>query len=253
MNLIDTYKSLCTEFYDLDKPQAPPSALEFVLKEISRSSPPILEPMCGSGRFLIPLLEHGFDIDGTDASHDMLNSCRKRCEAKGLSPNLYYQKIQELLLPRDYGLIIIPSGSFGLITENDEVAESLKRLFACLKPGGTLMLELLTSNQISHREAIDRREVIRGNSSKIILTTTTWFDEVDKLQLIECEYQNLNNGKTTLTETEFMKLKLYGIIEFSDLLRSNGFSDIIALRPYTEENATEQDDVALFRCKRPTE
>ncbi len=252
MNLIDTYRSLCTEFYDLDKPLAPPAAFEFILKEISQSSLPILEPMCGSGRFLIPLLEQGFDIDGTDASHEMLDSCRKRCEARGLNPNLYYQRIQEISLPRKYGLIIIPSGSFGLITESEEVEESLKRLYACMKPGGKLMLELLTSYQNSHVEVSDKREVIRDNSSKIILNTTTWFDEMNNLQIMKCDYQNLENDRVTLEETELIKLKLYDVIEFSDLLRSNGFSEIEAIRPHTEETATEQDDIVLFRCKRPT-
>lgn len=251
IDLIDTYKSLCTEFYDLDKPVAPPAALEYYLSEARNSAKPILEPMCGSGRFLIPILEHGFDIDGTDASREMLDSCRKRCEEKVLKPILYYQKIQELTLPRNYGLIIIPAGSFGLITESGDVEESLKRLYSCLKPDGRLILELTTSYQIPHGKATDKREVIRSDSSKIILTTTTWFDEMSKLQIIKCDYQNLKNEKVTLEETEFIKLRLCKIDEFSDLLRSNGFSEIEVLRPYSEEIATEQDDAVLFKCKKP--
>ncbi len=250
MDLIDTYKSLCTEFYDLDKPEAPRAALEYYLDEIRNSAQPILEPMCGSGRFLIPVLEHGFDIDGTDASHEMLNSCRKRCLAKGLKPNLYYQKIQELTLPRDYGLIFIPSGSFGLITGHEDITESLKRIYDCLMPGGKLMLELMTSYQIQLGEISEKREVIRNDSSKILLTATTCFDEMSRLQFIKCDYQNLENEKVTHEETECIKLRLYKTNEFSDLLRYTGFSDIEALTPYTKETATEQDDVVLFRCKK---
>lgn len=115
--MINTYKSLCTEFYDLDKPDAPKEALEYYLKEAENSIQPILEPMCGTGRFLIPVFEKGFDIEGTDASLEMLNKCKLKCREKNLDPVLHYQKIQELKLQRNYGLIFIPSGSFGLITE----------------------------------------------------------------------------------------------------------------------------------------
>ncbi len=48
MYLIGTYKSLCTEFYDLDKPTASKEALEYYLKEVKKSIQPILEPMCGT-------------------------------------------------------------------------------------------------------------------------------------------------------------------------------------------------------------
>ena len=33
----------------------------------------ILHPLCGSGRFLIPFLERGFDIYGIDLSKEMLD------------------------------------------------------------------------------------------------------------------------------------------------------------------------------------
>ena len=252
MDLIDTYKSLCTEFYDIDKPNAPDAALEFYLSEIRNSSQPILEPMCGSGRFLIPMLELGIYLDGTDASKEMLNSCRKRCDAKGLKPNLFFQKIQELELPRQYGLIFIPSGSFGLITEHEDILNSLERIYNCLLPGGKLVLELLTSSQTQTGESIDIREVRRNDTSKIILTATTSFDKANKLQIIECDYDNLENGEVTLTETESIKLRLYEIDEFSDFLNSAGFSEIESLKPYSEETATEQDDVVLFRCSKLT-
>ena len=62
------YGKLCTEFYDITKPRAPEDALEFYLRCLDSVRRPVLEPMCGSGRFLIPFLERGIDIDGVDAS-----------------------------------------------------------------------------------------------------------------------------------------------------------------------------------------
>ena len=82
------YRALCTEYYELDKPSAPKDALECYLHYAKEANGPILEPMCGTGRFLIPLLEHGYAVTGFDYSPYMLDVCRRKCEERGLITNL---------------------------------------------------------------------------------------------------------------------------------------------------------------------
>ena len=55
------YGSLCTEMYEILHEQAPQDELDFYLSYAEKGKK-ILEPLCGSGRFLIPFLERGFDI-----------------------------------------------------------------------------------------------------------------------------------------------------------------------------------------------
>ena len=107
------YNQLCTEFYDLDKPNEPADAFQFYLEYAQAAQGPILEPMCGSGRFLLPLLARGFDIDGVDASPCMLEACRKRAAQQRLTPKLLEQNLEALELSRRYALAFIPAGSFG--------------------------------------------------------------------------------------------------------------------------------------------
>ena len=59
---LETYLNLCTEYYDLDKPEAPTDALQFYLKYADEAHGPILEPMCGTGRFLVLLQKIYFAI-----------------------------------------------------------------------------------------------------------------------------------------------------------------------------------------------
>jgi SAM-dependent methyltransferase len=108
---MSSYKKLCTEFYDLDKPDAPPDAFDFYLQHARRAAGPILEPMCGTGRFLLPLLAQGFDIEGVDLSPDMLSACRARARTLNLSPVLHEQSLSRLELDRQFGLVFIPSGA----------------------------------------------------------------------------------------------------------------------------------------------
>lgn len=76
------YKGLCTEFWDLDKPKPPAKEYAFFREYVAQSSGPILEPMCGTGRYLIPLLEEGFNVEGFDASSHMLHALRSKCAKK---------------------------------------------------------------------------------------------------------------------------------------------------------------------------
>lgn len=49
------YGKLCTLMYDIDKPFLPENELSFYKKYLYSKDVEILEPMCGSGRFFIPI------------------------------------------------------------------------------------------------------------------------------------------------------------------------------------------------------
>jgi len=44
---------------------------------------PALDAGCGAGRLLIPWLRAGLDVDGCDASADMVALCRERARREG--------------------------------------------------------------------------------------------------------------------------------------------------------------------------
>src|SRR3954453_4195035 len=105
---MNQYGKLSTEFYDLDKPEAPPDAFDFYEAFAREAAGPIHEPMCGSGRFLLPLLAQGLDVSGSDTSLNMLDACRKRADSLGLQPKLSRQALQELTCQPAPSLIFIP-------------------------------------------------------------------------------------------------------------------------------------------------
>src|SRR5215212_9455797 len=111
---LSTYGKLRSALYAADD-EAPATTLQFYLDGYAKTGGPALEPMCGTGRFLIPFLERGIDIDGVDASPHMLQACREHGEAKGLKPQLYEQLVQEIDLPRRYGYIFMPDSQFALL------------------------------------------------------------------------------------------------------------------------------------------
>lgn len=56
----------------------------------------ILEPMCGSGRLLIPLVQAGYIVEGIDNSKSMLKRCKERAEKLGINPRLLESNIEDI-------------------------------------------------------------------------------------------------------------------------------------------------------------
>jgi SAM-dependent methyltransferase len=112
------------------------------------SGQPALDVACGSGRLLVPYLAAGLDVDGVDASADMLDRCREAAAAVGRTPNLYCQAMHELDLPRRYRTIIV-CGGLGLGSTRTQDQEALRRLHDHLEPGGRLVLD----NEVPYSDA----------------------------------------------------------------------------------------------------
>jgi SAM-dependent methyltransferase len=139
------YRDLLTQAYDLDKPTAPPDELAFH-RGVIGAAEPVLELMCGSGRFLLPLLAAGVDVDGVDASPSMLDACLDHAREQGLdvSGRLHEQRAEDLSLRRRYRAAFCAAGSWGLIAGDDEVARALAAVRAHLLHGGTFHFEVET-------------------------------------------------------------------------------------------------------------
>jgi SAM-dependent methyltransferase len=224
---MNAYKKLCTEYYDISKPHAPENAIKFYAHHLEVSNGPVLEPMCGSGRFLIPLLRQGNDVDGVDASLSMLKACRTRCQNIGLKPRLYHQFLHELNLPRQYGAAFIPDGSFCLIANKLKAIDSLQQLYQNLLPGGKLILEILTPRaQTKNPERWIKSQITRPDSSTIILSCYSTYDKVEKTEQVTNRYELLTDGHITETELEKHSIRYYEQEELQRLLKSNGFVDI---------------------------
>lgn len=97
---------------------------------------PVLDAGCGAGRLLVLLREEGFDVDGCDASADMIERCRRRAP----DATLWVSRLHELRPPQRYASIVC-SGVLGLGSTREQDIEALSRLHDALMPGGTLVLD----------------------------------------------------------------------------------------------------------------
>ena len=136
------YGSIAAEIYDLDKPFGALPDTRFHLERFKDFQGPILEPACGSGRTLVPLLEAGRDAIGFDTSADMLAQCRTRCAERGFTPDLSRQRFEDFAYERRFAAILIPGGSFTLIDPVRRRDRGVARFHDHLQPGGIVVLDI---------------------------------------------------------------------------------------------------------------
>src|SRR5687768_4171347 len=101
------YGSLCAELYDLTKPVGGDYPdVPYYLRRLAPIGGRVLEAAVGTGRLLIPLLRAGLQVDGIDASTEMLTWCRRNCAAAGVQAALYHGALETMALPQRYHAIV---------------------------------------------------------------------------------------------------------------------------------------------------
>lgn len=247
------YGKLATEFYVLDKPEAPPDAFDFYAAFAEQAQGPIHEPMCGSGRFLLPLLAQKLDISGSDSSAGMLDECRARAAELGLSPRLAHEQLANLTCSPAPALVFIPSGSIGLLLDDESVTKALARVRQVLAPGGTFLVEAerLLPSAPESSGVWGGRWVERPDGAKLILSWLAQYSGSANISTSIHRYELVKDGRLLATEYDDFRVRSYESAEFRALLERAGFEHIEALKPYRREPADQSDDAIVFRCLKP--
>ncbi|HVY30858.1 MAG TPA: class I SAM-dependent methyltransferase [Polyangiaceae bacterium] len=245
---MNQYGSLASEFYDLDKPEAPPDALDFYLAFAREAAGPIHEPMCGNGRFLLPMLAEGLDASGSDASPPMLAACRKRAAQLGLAAQLSEQRLETLRCERAPALIIVPSGSFGLLLDDALVARALARVHEQLAPGGSLLVEVerLLPQPPELSGTWGGRWVERPDGAKLIISWLSQYSGAANITSSVHRYELVKDGALVASEYDDFKVRSYASAEFRSLLETAGFARIRELKPYEFVAADDGDEAIVF-------
>lgn len=247
------YGRLLTEAYDLDKPVPPADELTFYAAHIAQCGEPVLEVMSGSGRFLVPLLAAGFDVDGVDASADVLAACARKCAERDLEPRLHKQLIHELDLPPRYAFAFCGGGSFGLVSDEAEVAESLIRIRARLQPGGWLLLEVETpaARHPGPDGAWFGNWWRRADGATIVLRGTHRYDELAAVEHGIGVYELFVDGRLVSAELDNWVRRFWDAEGIAAALGAAGFAEITVSRAFSAEAPSADDTMLSVLARNP--
>jgi len=245
------YGRLSAWVYDIDKPIGRSFGdIEFYRERLAGCAGPILEPAVGTGRFLIPLLEAGFAIEGFDASDEMLERCRANCRARGHAPPLQTMRFQDFHYDRRFAAIVLPVSSFQLIADFDEALAVLRRFHAHLEPGGRLILDLESIGGFFVDSGVRSWTTAEGD----VLTLTDEHTDIDYLAqrtVSHLRYEHWRDGHLVDSELELFTMRWWGVREFELALKATGFRDIAMSGGYRPGRPPDRGDrVITFEARR---
>ncbi len=244
-----SYNRLCTLFYEADDKQFPPGALEYYRRQLEDADGPILEAMSGSGRFLIPFFQEGFDIDGVDASPSMLAAAREKCAAAGLSPLMIEAKIDRMQLARKYTLIVCVARSMSLITDRQEFRRILANFHRHLEPGGRLVMEIATpTGAFKRNNRMMGRWVELDETRRILLSIVIEYDAETQTSRMINKYELFDGSTPVETELEIIDQRYWELDDLTPEVLDAGFTGVKALHPFGDTPAEPDDPYVVVEC-----
>jgi len=248
---LKTYLKLCTEFYDLEQHIHGVQAHSFYMYHAKRAQGLILEPMCGTGRFLIPMLQAGLNAQGFDASPYMLEAFKQKyAQISSQEPPVWQQFVQDFNSDNRYDLIFIPYGSWGLITNYEESKKGLSILYHHLQPGGMCILEIETVASVPYPCGIWRRGIhTKADGLKIALSTLASYKEETQMFQSLCRYELIVNNQVQEIENEEFLQYLYRFDELDVMLKDVGFVNIKKYPAYdSTQEVTKDTPIIVYEC-----
>lgn len=247
------YLSLCAELYDINKAKIPNNEWLFYLEYALDAKGVILEPMCGTGRFLIPFMEAEFLIEGFDASGYMLNILHRKADAKNMKPKVWKGMLQDLNAKEEYELIFIPDASFNLLLNKENIYLSLNNIYNALNKGGKFVFELATLKYMETIEEGTRKSFSsKFENGKIIYQTIGVLPFQERIVTTKsyCELHD-KREKVEKIEIEELSILFHDPEEVRTWLEEVGFQEIKRLKAFDREiEAGKEDKIIIFECRK---
>jgi SAM-dependent methyltransferase len=246
------YGSIAAEVYDVDKPIGRLADTAFFLKAIEGIDGPVLEPACGSGRLLIPVLEAGHAAVGFDTSEEMLERCRARLAERGLAADVSIARFEDFDYGADrFGAIIVPAGSFSLVNDYDDARATLGRFAKALKLGGRLVLDLVSIGSLANADRGVRSWKGESGDHLRLEAKHVASEFLNQLTRSRFRYERWRNGKLVAHETEDLVQRAWGLREFSDVLSGVGFEVVRYCGGYDPSRPAKDEDMFItFEARR---
>ena len=240
--------------FNIDGPE-----INYFKSVIKNTGVPVLDVGCGTGRILVPCLEAGIEVHGTDISYEMINYCQARLDSKNLKTKLYVAPTHELDLDSEYKTII-SCGVFGVGTSREEDLEGLKRLKEHLISGGKFIFDFyLPGNNSNKWEFSEESKInlpskwskpdfrdLTDKTSLSLQTRILEFNLTEQYYIREIRVEQHKNKILVATEQRQIRLNIYLKNEVELMLKSVGFSEVKIFSGLTEKDPIPSKDYYLM-------
>lgn len=103
---------------------------------------------CGTGSVTALLARRGLQVTGVDLSEEMLAQAEIKTRSLSPRPLFFHQRLERLTLPRGVDLAVCALDSLDYITEPENCAQAIRRIYRALNPGGIFIFDVNTPEKL---------------------------------------------------------------------------------------------------------
>jgi SAM-dependent methyltransferase len=172
----------------------------------------------------------GLDVEGVDASADMLAICAGHARAAGVAPALHHCDWLTLDLGRAYTTLYNPAGSFALIADDDDARTALDAWRRHLRPGGRLLISMgvpRVDRKPNYEWRLRRSGTRAGDGVTFTVDEAFRFDSDAQLEHILNRHEVWSpTGELMTTFVRRYRLRWWTRPQFEELLRACDYVDV---------------------------
>ena len=148
---MDAYHNLAVSYDRLTNDVDYEAVVDFYMQLLAREG---LKPRtavdlaCGTGSVTAILAKKGLKVTGVDLSEDMLTVAQQKTTELENQPLFLRMPLQELYLPRAVDMAVCALDSLDYITDPDDCAEAIRRVYRALNPGGIFIFDVNTPEKL---------------------------------------------------------------------------------------------------------
>jgi len=203
--------------------------LKNVFKKYSNSSQPkLLEPACGTGRLIIPLIREGFDCSGFDLNKNALLYLDEKLNRNQLHANVFYDDMINFTTHRKYDGIYCTVDTFRHLLTEKEARQHLLCVSKALKKNGIYVLGL---HLLSKEKKIDRLTRWTARRGRLTIKTIMSMIKLDKnkrRETLEVELK-IKAKERNNSYTSVYQLRTYTLFQLMKILKSLPELEIISV------------------------
>ena len=192
---------------------------------------------CGTGSVSVLLAQAGLDVTGVDMSEEMLTMAQQKAQDRKNPPRFVCQRLEKLRLPRAVDLAVCALDSLDYITNPENCAEAIGRIYRALNPGGIFIFDVNTPEKL---RAMDG-QVFLDEDEDVYCVWRGEFDEQTNICSYGMDLFQLD-GESWLRSAEEHDEYAYTLEELEEYLREAGFVNI---RRYGDRTFRQPKDDAL--------
>lgn len=192
-----------------------------ILKQEGLTPRTAIDLACGTGSVAAILARDGLRVTAVDRSEEMLTVAQQKAAALDNPPLFLCQSLQKLYLPRAVDMAVCALDSLDYITDPDDCAEAIRRVYRALNPGGIFIFDVNTPEKL---RAMDG-QVFLDEDADVYCVWRGEFDEQTNI----CSYgMDLfqRNGNVWTRSFEEHREYAYSAGQLVGYLKAAGFTHI---------------------------